>query len=163
MKRVLLMTMIVLTIASVAVFAADRPTTERFHVAVMAASRKDGTVPDLPPGEAKALADFRKVMTTYRSFAVEAETLLQLDQQAQARLGTYTVEFVLDRDRSSGDSINIHAFQLRAAEPIPMASGAMGTPTYIQTSFTIKRGETIVLGTSTTDQQARVVLVTSLP
>ena len=159
MKRVLLMTVIVLHAAGLWAHAADRPTTERFHVAVMSASRKEGNAPELPPGEARALADFRKVMTTYRSFTVEAETLLQLDQSAQARLGTYTVEFVLDRDRSAGDSINIHAFQLRAAEPI----AAVGTPTYIQTSFTIKRGETIVLGSSVTDQQARVVLVTALP
>ena len=159
MKRVLLMSMIVLYTAGLLAFAADRPTTERFHVAVMAASRKEGTVPELPPGEAKALADFRKVMTTYRSFAVEAETLLQLDSSAQARLGSYSVEFVIDRDRSAGDTINIHGVQLRAAEPI----AAVGMPTYIQTSFTIKRGETIVLGTSTTDQQARVVLVTALP
>jgi len=159
MKRVVLMSMIVLQAAGLLAFAADRPTTERFHVAVMSASRKDGPMPELPPGEAKALADFRKVMTTYRSFTVEAETLLQMDLSAQARLGTYNVEFVLDRDRSAGDTINIHGFQLRAADPIP----ALGTPTYIQTSFTIKRGETIVLGSSVSDQQARVVLVTALP
>lgn len=163
MKRVLLMTMIVLQAAGLAAFAADRPTTERFHVAVLSASRKEGTIPDLPPSEAKALADFRKVMTTYRSFAIEAETLLQSDRTVQARLGSYNINLVLDRDRSTGDLLNVLAFEISAAEPVVGPTGAQSKPVYIQTSFTIKRGETIVLGTSTTEQQARVVLVTALP
>jgi len=162
MKRVLLMTMIVLGAAGLSAYAADRPTTERFHVAVMSASRKEGAVPELPPGEAKALADFRKVMT-YRSFAIEAETLIQSDRGAQARLGGYNVSIQLDHDRSSGDMLNVNAFQLRAAEPVVGPTGTPTMPVYIETSFTIRRGETVVLGTSTTDQQARVVLVTALP
>ena len=160
MKRVLLMTMIVLQAAGLLAYAGDpeRPATERFHVAVLSASRKEGTVPDLPPGEARALADFRKVMT-YRSFTIEAETLLQCDRGAEARLGPYHVQLGMDWTRKYGDSIDVRTFQLRAAE----AMGAPSAPVYIETSFSIKRGETIVLGTSTTDQQARVVLVTALP
>jgi hypothetical protein len=63
------------------------------------------------------------------------------------------------------DAIGVRRFQLRAA--IPAASPGGGTQTYhpnhLDTSFEIKREETIVLGTSLTDQQARVVLVTALP
>jgi hypothetical protein len=140
-----------------------RRSTERFHIAVLTASRKEGSTPELPPSEAKALADFRKVMT-YRSFDVEAETLLQTDRGAEARLGTYTVLLSLDWSRPPGETIDVRTFQLRAATPqIIPATGAQNTPTYIETSFEIRRGETLVLGTSTTDQQARVVLVTLLP
>jgi hypothetical protein len=164
MKRILLMSMIVLQAAGFGAFAGDpsHSPTERFHVAVLAASRKDGPVPALPPGEAKALADFQKVMS-YKSFNVEAETLLQSDRGAEARLGTYKVQLIMDNDRKTGDTIDVHAFSLRAAEAKPALNNTTVIDTYIETSFTIKRGETIVLGTSTTDQQARVVLVTALP
>src|SRR5262245_5713431 len=60
------------------------PPTYRFHVAVLQASRKEGTEPVLPPSELKALSDFKKVMT-YRSFQVEAETIVQSDREAQAQ------------------------------------------------------------------------------
>jgi len=41
--------------------------------------------------------------------------------------------------------------------------GEVDVPVLNGISFSIKRGETMVLGTSTSDQQARVVLVTALP
>ena len=158
MKRVLLMSMIVLQAAGLRVLAGDsapsRAATERFHIAVLSASRKEGPVPDLPASEAKALADFRKVMT-YKSFTVDAETLLQSDRSVDARLGAYRVMLSMEWQRNVGDSISVQAFQLMSmdAKPAPI----------IETSFSIKRGETIVLGASTTDQQAKVVLVTALP
>lgn len=139
------------------------PPTQRFHVAVLEASRKEGSVPELPPGEAKALADFRKVMT-YKSFNVEAETIVQVDDDARVQLNdTYNLEIELAQDSSAGGSINVRKFQLRASQPHVAKNGAQSFPTYIETSFSLKKGETIVLGTSVSDQQARVVLVTALP
>src|SRR5262249_7719604 len=109
MKRVLLMTMIVLQAAGLHAFAGEpvsRSSTERFHVAVLAASRKEGPVPSVTAGEAKALADFQKVMT-YKSFIVEAETLLQSDRSAEARLGAYNVMLQIDSIRKNEDTIDV--------------------------------------------------------
>jgi hypothetical protein len=138
------------------------PPTQRFHVLVLEAMRNDGPTPDLPPSEAKALADFRKVMT-YRSFRIEAETVLQSNDVVEAQLGSsYRLGMQLSPS-GVGDVIDVRRFQLHAASPRSTPTGAQTTPTYIETSFSIKKGETIVVGTSVTDQQARVVLVTALP
>jgi hypothetical protein len=140
------------------------PPTLRFHVAVMTASRKDGPMPDVSAGEAKALNDFKKVMT-YKSFQVEAETVLQSNFDAQGQLnGNYQLQLSVNPNTAGGDSIDVRSFLLRGTElqTTPSSPQTFYT-TYIQTSFSIKRGETVVLGTSVSDQQARVVLVTALP
>jgi hypothetical protein len=139
------------------------PPTHRFHIAVLAASRKEGPTPELPPGEAKALADFRKVMT-YRSFQMEAETVLQTERGAEARFEPYVVELHIDQSSRGGDSIDVRMFKLRGATPQQLGGpNSLTYPSYIETSFSIKGGETLVLGTTVSDQQARVVLVTALP
>jgi hypothetical protein len=138
--------------------------THRFHVAVLAASRREGPVPDVAPGEVKALNDFKKVMP-YKGFQVEAETVLQSDGQAQTQLNSnYVLELVINATNGGGDSIDVRRFQLRGSNVQTVGSGSQTYYTnYIETSFSIKKGETVVLGTSVSDQQARVVLVTALP
>ena len=136
------------------------PATYRFHIAVLQGSRKEGPSPELPPSAGKALDDFKKVMA-FKSFQVEAETILQSDRDAEAQLSTYYV-VELSLDRGSGDIINVRAFKLRSA--ILQGPGDKAFyPTFLETSFSIKKGETVVLGTSLSDQQARVVLVTAMP
>ena len=137
------------------------PPTHRFHVAVLQGSRKEGASPELPPSASKALDDFKKVMT-FKSFQVEAETVLQSDRDAEAQLSNYAVELSLDRNSGSPDVINVRVFKLRGAV-LQTAGDKQYYPTFIETSFSIKKGETVVLGTSLSDQQARVVLVTALP
>jgi len=140
------------------------PPTYRFHVAVLQGSRKDGAEPQLPPSELKALDDFRKVMS-FKSFQVEAETVLQSDRDAEMQLGAnYALDLSVDRNNVGADAVNVRVFKLRSATMQTTPTGkANFYPTYIETSFSIKRGETLVLGNSTSDQQARVVLVTALP
>ena len=137
------------------------PATYRFHIAVLQGSRKEGPSPELPPSAGKALDDFKKVMT-FKSFQVEAETILQSDRDAEAQLSNYAVELSLDRNSGSGDVINVRAFKLRGAV-LQLLGDKNYYPTFIETSFSIKKGETVVLGTSLSDQQARVVLVTAMP
>lgn len=140
-----------------------QPPTLRFHVAVLGASRAEGPMPEVSPGEAKALNDFKKVMT-YKSFRVEGESILQSDSEAQTQLnGSYVLELAINPNHRAGDAIDVRRFRLRAVNPQTAPTGAQSYPTYIDTSFSLKAGETIVLGTSTSDQQARVVLVTALP
>ena len=138
------------------------PPTHRFHVAVLAASRKEGPDPELPSTEIKALNDFKKVMT-FKSFQMEAETILQSNDEAQTQLGgNYAVDLSIGRNGT--EAISVRKFKLRAAQLSAAPGGGQSYyPTYIETSFAIKKGETIVLGTSMSDQQARVVLVTALP
>ncbi len=137
------------------------PPTHKFHIAVLSASRKDGPMPELSASEAKALTDFKKVMT-YRSFQVQAETVVQSDQGAQTQLNMeYVLDFIVGPG-NTGDSISVRRFQLRGITPQVAPTGAQSMPNYIETSFGIKPGETVVLGASTSDQQARVVLVTAL-
>jgi hypothetical protein len=140
------------------------PSTHRFHIVVLTASRSDGPAPDLSQGELKALADFKKVMT-FRSFQVEAETVLQSDRDAETQVGPrYSLELSINQNRGSGDTIDVRKFKLRAANMQVAPGGSQNYyPTYIDTSFTLRKGETVVLGTSVSDQQARVVLVTALP
>jgi hypothetical protein len=73
------------------------PPSSRFHVVVLLASRKDGPMPELPAGEAKALADFKRVMT-YRSFTLDAETMIASDRNAMTQLNdSYGLEFALTK------------------------------------------------------------------
>lgn len=147
-----------------ALAAIDLPSaTRRFHVTVLSASRKEGATPDLPPSEAKALADAKKVMT-YRSFQVETEAMLQTDRIAATQMGgMYSLELMLVPSRGTDSSINVSHFRLSSAAPTAYANGAQTFTTYFDTSFSIRGGETIVLGTSAAGDAARVVLVTALP
>lgn len=137
------------------------PPTYRFHIAVLQGSRKEGPNPELPPSAGKALDDFKKVMA-FKSFQVEAETILQSDRDAESQLSSYAVELSLDRNSGSAEMINVRVFKLRGAV-MQSAGDKPFYPTFIETSFSMKKGETVVLGTSLSDQQARVVLVTALP
>src|SRR5262245_43085245 len=87
------------------------PPTRTFHVVVLGASRKDGAQPELPPSELKALNDFKKVMT-YKSFPLEAETVLQCDGDAQTQLGGYMLELSINPNTSADDAIDVRKFQL---------------------------------------------------
>jgi len=139
------------------------PVTRRFHVTILDASRKDGPTPDLPPSEAKALGDAKKVMT-YRSFRLLAETVLQTDGRAMAQFGdAYQLDVVMTPSKSDDASVNVERFQLLVAQP-PAAGEKTGKSGQLfDTSFSLRAGETIVLGSSASGDTARMVLVTVLP
>jgi hypothetical protein len=139
-----------------------RPT-RRFHVTVLEASRKDGTTPDLPPSEKKALADAKKVMT-YRSFQIDAETVLESSDRAETQMsGRYRMTLSMESSKSGDTSVEVSQFRLYIAQagPTPDAAGIWGL--LFDTSFSLRVGETIVLGTSAAGDAARMVLVTVLP
>lgn len=139
------------------------PVTRRFHVTILEASRKDGPTPELPPSEAKALADAKKVMT-YRSFRLDAETILQTDGRASALLGgTYWLDLAMAPSKADIASINVERFRLMWTHtPAAGEKAEAGGPLF-ETSFSIREGETIVLGSSAAGDAARMVLVTVLP
>ena len=139
------------------------PPTVRLHIVILEASRKEGSTPALPPSELKALDDFRKVMT-YRSFHIDGETVVQLDDDARTQVNdTYNVEMALDRGHTDAGSFGIRRFIVASKLPQTLPTGAVTYATYFDTAFSVKRGETIVLGASASADTARVVLVTALP
>ena len=139
------------------------PPTLRLHIVILEASRKEGSTPSLPPSELKALDDFRKVMT-YRSFHIDGETVVQLDDDARTQVNdTYNVEMALDRGHTDAGSFGIRRFLVASKLPQTLPTGAITYATYFDTAFSVKRGETIVLGASASAETARVVLVTALP
>jgi hypothetical protein len=81
---------------------------------------------------------------------------------AQTQVGPrYALEMSINQNHGDGDTIGVRKLLLRAANMQVAPGGSQNYyPTYIDTSFTLRRGETVVLGTSVSDQQARVVLVT---
>jgi hypothetical protein len=130
------------------------PPSQEFHVVVLTASRKEGSTPTLSASEAKALGDFTKVMN-FRSYEVEAEAAVQCDKEVGANLsGAYSLNMAIDPPAVGDATIHVREFTLAVGNPKILV---------INTSFSIRRGETVVLGTSTSDQTARVVLVTALP
>jgi hypothetical protein len=139
------------------------PVTRRFHVTVLEASRKEGSTPDLPPSEAKALADAKKVMA-YRSFQVDAETVLQTNGGAQTQMGgRYRMELSMNPSKTGDASIEVERFRLFVTQP---PSNPEAAPTWVSlfdTSFSLRAGETIVLGSSAGGDAARMALVTVLP
>jgi len=139
------------------------PATRRIHVTVLEASRKEGTTPDLPPSESKALADAKKIMT-YRSFQIDAETVLQSSDRAETQMGgKYRMTLSMESSKSGDKSVEVNQFRLYIAQagPTPDAAGTWGL--LFDTSFSVRVGETIVLGTSAAGDAARMALVTVLP
>jgi hypothetical protein len=139
------------------------PPTQRFHVVILEASRKEGGVPALPASELKALEDFRKVMT-YRSFRLDGETVVTLNEHAEMQVGgDYDLQLVVTPAQGEVGSIAVQRFRLLSRRPQTAATGQTGHPTLFDTAFSLKHGETVVLGASSSTETARVVLVTALP
>ncbi len=139
------------------------PLTQKLHVVVLQASRKDGGTPALPGGELKALDDFRKVMT-YKSFSLDGETVVQLTEEAKTQINDYyNLEIVVGSARAAVNAIEVRRFRLLSNVPQPAGKDTITYRTFFDTAFSVKRGETIVLGASSSAETARVVLVTALP
>ena len=100
---------------------------------------------------------------TYKSFQLEAESVVRSDHDASVQLNdTYNLEMLLGTSSAGDDTIDVRRFRLLSAHASSAANGAQSRATYVDTSFSMSRGETIVLGGSVTDQTARVILVTAL-
>jgi hypothetical protein len=137
--------------------------TQKLHVVVLEASRKDGGTPALPASELKALDDFRKVMT-YKSFRLEGETVVQLNEQVKTQINdSFNLEIVVGSTRGTVTAIEVRRFRLSSNVPQPAGKDNVTYRMFFDTAFSVKQGETIVLGASASAETARVVLVTALP
>jgi len=152
------------------------PLTQSFQLLLLAASTHKGTgEPDVPASAQKALADLRGFLP-YKDYKLLDSTWLRAtqDRATEGRVvgreeQGYAVKL---RFRTTGsDQMFLDHFELNE-EPMMARTTADGKKSephvprdLISTSFSLKKGETIVVGTSKLDgsDDALVVLLTAVP
>lgn len=151
------------------------PRNQNIQILLLSASLKPGTTagPEIPENAQKALNDLKKFLP-FKSYQVVDGAWLSATEgkTAQGRLagsGGATYKVAL-RFRSTGEgesrSLFVDAFDLEQEIVVQMQEGPkFGGRDLINTTFSIKEGETIVVGTSKADgaDGALVVLLTAVP
>jgi hypothetical protein len=152
--------------------ADSAPRTQVFQAVLLAANnRPGGAPPELTPGAQKALGDIRGFLP-YKSYEQLDAVWLRTTQVADGRLvGRDGRQYkILLRFRPAGaDSKDLFVDQFYLRQEMTISPGK-GAPPYnqkdlITTSFGLKQGETIVVGTSKSDDgdEALVLLLTAAP
>jgi hypothetical protein len=151
------------------------PGTQRFQLLLLSATLKagGGAGPEIPANAEKALAELKKFLP-FKSYQIVDGAWLSATEGevAQGRLaasggGTYSVSL---RFRGAADpnapALFMDHFELSQDVVLPTKDG----PHYdkrrlIETTFSLKEGETVVVGTSKADggDGALVVLLTAIP
>jgi len=152
------------------------PLTQSFQLLLLAASTHKGTgEPDVPASAQKALAELRGFLP-YKDYRLLDSTWLRAtqDRPTEGRVvgrGDQGYGVKLRFRTTGGDQMFLDIFQLgeELMPPRPAADGKKSEPhvprDLITTSFSLKKGETIVVGTSKLDgsDDALVVLLTAVP
>lgn len=151
------------------------PRNQNLQILLLSASLKPGTTagPEIPENAQKALNDLKKFLPFKGYQVVDGAWLSATEgKTAQGRLagsGGATYKVAL-RFRSTGEgesrSLFMEAFDLEQEIVVQMQEGPkFGGRDLINTTFSIKEGETIVVGTSKADgaDGALVVLLTAVP
>lgn len=151
------------------------PRTQNLQILLLSAALKPSATPgpDIPENAQKALADLKKFLPFKSYQLVDAAWLSATEgQAAQGRLNgsggaAYQVKM---RFRMTGDSdtptLYMDHFELSQEMVAQMKDGPQfGNRNLIQTTFSLKEGETIVVGSSKADgaDGALVVLLTAVP
>lgn len=150
--------------------ADSAPRTQVFQAVLLAAgNRTGGTPPELTPGAQKALGDIRGFLP-YKSYEQLDAVWLRTTQVAEGRLvgrdgRQYKIWLRFRPAGAESKDLFVDQFYLREEVTI---SPVKGTPPrnqrdLISTSFGLKPGETIVVGTSKSDDgdEALVLLLTA--
>jgi hypothetical protein len=156
------------------------PVTQSFQLLLLAAGAQPATGgPEVPEGARKALADLRGFLP-YKGYQLLDSSWLRAtqDKVTEARVigrqgSSYNVKL---RFRTTGNGdLFVDAFNLteEPSTPRPASEAKKGEAGFaphvprelISTSFSLKKGETIVVGTSKIDgsDEALVVLLTAVP
>jgi len=155
--------------------SAESPRNQNLQILLLSASLKPSATPgaEIPENAQKALNDLKKFLP-FKSYQLVDGAWLSATEgrSAQGRLAgssgaAYKVEL---RFRSTGDSepptLFVEGFRLEQEMVVQMKEGPQfGGRRLIDTSFSVKEGETIVVGTSKVDgsDDALIVLLTALP
>jgi hypothetical protein len=154
--------------------ADTRPQTKRFQLLLLAATNKaGGSGPEIPANAEKALAELRKLLPFKSYQLVDASWLSATEgEPAQGRLaggggGAYEVTLRFQMAGGPGTSaLFMDHFQLVQEMVVNTKDGPHYDKRHlIETTFSLKEGETIVVGTSRADgaDGALVVLLTAVP
>ena len=142
------------------------PHTQTFQVVLLHADDQPGDLPKLGAGAQKALDDLRGFLP-YKGYHSLDTAWLRTADTARGRLVgrdgiSYSVRLSFKGNRASlGDQLYVRSFEVQE-EPLPILKHAPRG--IIETSFGLKVGETLVVGTSKLDGgDALVLLVTALP
>lgn len=150
------------------------PGTQRFQLLLLAgATKPDGSGPEIPANAQKALADLKRFLPFKSYRLVDGAWLSGTEGQAvRGRLaggGAVAYDVTL-RFRTTGGreapSLFMDLFQLGQEMVVQTKDGPhFDVRHLIQTTFDLKEGETIVVGTSKVDgsDEALVVLLTAVP
>jgi len=160
-------------IARALVKADAAPRTQVFQVVLLAANnRTGGAAPALPPGAENALADIRGLLP-FKNYEQLDSALLRTTSTVEGHLvGRENRQYrVWLRFQSVGGAeskeLFIDQFQLREQPslPKPGSTEVRSQRDLISTTFGLKQGETIVVGTSKSDEgdEALVLLLTAMP
>lgn len=146
------------------------PQTQSFQVSFLAAGKEGGPNPELSAGAQKALADLKGLLP-FKSYRLLDTAWLRTTQTASVRLAGpdgHAFEVWL-RFRSSGlgkdRNLLVDGFRLTERFPNEPTKQVRPPQELISTSFGLKVGETIVVGTSKVDgsDDALIVLLTAVP
>ncbi len=153
----------------------ETPRNQNLQILLLSASLKPSTTagPEIPENAQKALNDLKKFLPFKSYQLIDAAWLSATEERsAQARLAgnsgaAYKVEL---RFISTGDSeppsLFVDRFRLEQEMVVQMKDvPQFGGRRLIETTFSVKVGETIVVGTSKADgaDGALVVLLTAVP
>ncbi len=156
------------------------PLTQSFQLLLLAASVRPATGgPEIPEGVRKALTDLRSFLP-YKGYQLLDSSWLRAtqDKPTEARIvgregAGYNLR--LRFRTTASEELFVDAFELseEPGVPRPASDASKDSPAraphaprdLITTSFSLKRGETIVVGTSKIDgsDEALVVLLTAVP
>ena len=155
--------------------ADSAPRTQVFQVVLLAASnRPAGTAPELPAGAEKALADIRGLLP-FKNYEPLDSTLLRTTSAVEGHLvGREGRQYrtwlrFQATGGEDGKEIFVDQFNLREVPCSPPGNSAdkerRDQRDMISTSFSLKKGETIVVGTSKSIEgdEALVLLLTAMP
>jgi hypothetical protein len=147
------------------------PPTQIFQVHVLRAKTESKEMPPLPLNAVQALMDLQQLLP-YKGFELLDSGLMRTSGEAQLYLGSerrYQAHLQFEGDPEAGKPLQIQ-FSLVADRVLPKAvrgddadAGVAGTVRLIATTFSMKVGETVVVGTSKLNggNEALVVLLSA--
>jgi len=142
------------------------PHSQTFHLMILAAGMERLPSVDLPEGAARALGESSRLLP-YKGYRLLEQGLLTTTERGRIALGDPETGFEAQLRMEGGADprvpLLIRSFEMTRAKWEQVGENRIRR-TVIETSFTIKPGETVVLGASRLDggDKALVVLVTAV-
>jgi hypothetical protein len=142
--------------------------TQLFQVVLLRASRQGPeSVDDVPKSARKALDDIREFLP-FKRYQLVDSGLMRLVSGLQGRIVLSSYEVAMsfeEKDRKLAIwFFSVYPVKPKGTQPLPPGHAPEAVKPLISTSFSIERGETVVVGSSKINgDEALVVLLTAVP